>query len=90
MAAPRRVAFLLFDQVEVLDFAGPFEAFGVTGWSRPPLPFDVYTVAQSRHPVLARNNLSINPDYDFASCPNRMCSLCRVVQERGARCTMRA
>jgi transcriptional regulator GlxA family with amidase domain len=69
MAAPRRVAFLLFDQVEVLDFAGPFEAFGVTGWSRPPLPFDVYTVAQSRHPVLARNNLSINPDYDFASCP---------------------
>lgn len=69
MVGSRRVAFLLFDAVEVLDFAGPFEAFGVTGWRRPPAPFDVFTVAQSRKPVMARNNLSVNPDYDFDSCP---------------------
>lgn len=69
MAGSLRVAFLLFDNVEVLDFAGPFEAFGVAGWKTPPAPFDVFTVAQSRKPVMARNNLSINPDYDFASCP---------------------
>lgn len=69
MAVQRRVAFLLFDAVEVLDFAGPFEAFGVTGWRSPPSPFDVFTVAQSRKPVMARNNLSVNPDYDFDSCP---------------------
>ncbi len=69
MAVQRRVAFLLFDAVEVLDFAGPFEAFGVTGWRNPPAPFDVFTVAQSLKPVMARNNLSVNPDYDFDSCP---------------------
>ena len=28
---PRNVAILIFDQVEVLDFCGPFEVFSVTG-----------------------------------------------------------
>jgi hypothetical protein len=27
----RNVAILIFDEVEVLDFCGPFEVFGVTG-----------------------------------------------------------
>jgi hypothetical protein len=27
----RTVAIFIFDEVEVLDFAGPFEIFGVTG-----------------------------------------------------------
>ena len=29
-AAPLKVAILVFDDVEVLDFAGPFEVFAVT------------------------------------------------------------
>lgn len=66
---PRRVAILLFDNVEVLDFAGPFEVFAVAGWRQHPKPFDVYTVAQSERTVLARNNLRVEPDYSFATCP---------------------
>lgn len=27
----RKVAILIFDEVEVLDFCGPFEVFAVTG-----------------------------------------------------------
>lgn len=57
-----RVAILMFDDVEVLDFAGPFEVFGVSG-------FDVHTVAQESRPVLSRNKLSVNPDYNFEDCP---------------------
>ncbi|ARK12575.1 DJ-1/PfpI family protein [Fibrivirga algicola] len=63
----RQVAILLFNEIEVLDFAGPFEVFGVAGrqsgqtrFSEPP--FQVFTVAE-RGPVYARNGLSINPTY---------------------------
>lgn len=63
----RHVAILLFDEIEVLDFAGPFEVFGVAGRHAAPKPFReppfrVFTVAE-RGPVYARNGLSINPTY---------------------------
>ena len=66
---PRNVAILIFDDVEVLDFCGPFEVFAVTGERDNSRPFHVYTVAETDRPVLARNGLSVNPAYTFASCP---------------------
>ena len=65
----RRVAALLFDDVEVMDFAGPFEVFAVTGQRSGAGLFEVFTVARERRPVLARNGLSINPNFDFAEAP---------------------
>lgn len=65
----RNVAIFIFDEVEVLDFCGPFEVFSVTGKRDGSNPFNVYTVAQEKRPVLARNELSINPRYTFADCP---------------------
>lgn len=62
------VAVLLFDEVEVLDFAGPFEVFSITGKQEGLNPFEVYTVAE-KSPVSARNGLSINPHYTLANCP---------------------
>ena len=64
-----RTAILIFDDVEVLDFAGPFEVFSVTGRRRKLEPFDVFTVAERLAPVSARNGLSINPRHSFATCP---------------------
>ena len=69
MATSRNVAILIFDDVEVLDFAGPFEVFSVTRRSRDVKPFNVYTVAEHKHPVLARNNLSVNPTLGMDDCP---------------------
>jgi transcriptional regulator GlxA family with amidase domain len=65
----RQVAILIFDEVEVLDFCGPFEVFSVTGVMEPPQPFQVYTVAEALNPVSARNGLSVNPRYSFSDCP---------------------
>src|ERR1041384_899020 len=65
----RTVAILIFDEVEVLDFCGPFEVFSVTGRNSSPTPFNVYTVAEKPGPVMARNQLSVNPRYTFADCP---------------------
>ena len=54
----------------MLDFAGPFEVFSVTGKRDETDPFNVYTVAESEGPILARNGLSVNPSFTFANCPD--------------------
>ena len=64
----RNVAILIFDDVEVLDFCGPFEVFSVTGKRDGSDPFNVYTVAE-RPTISARNALSINPSYTVETCP---------------------
>jgi putative intracellular protease/amidase/catechol 2,3-dioxygenase-like lactoylglutathione lyase family enzyme len=69
MAATRNVAVLLFPDVELLDFAGPFEVFTTASrWSDPPA-FHVYTVAEKLEPVAARNGLSVNPHFLLETCP---------------------
>jgi transcriptional regulator GlxA family with amidase domain len=69
MSDQRNVAILIFDNVEVLDFAGPFEVFSVTGRRGNTIPFNVYTVAEKSDPVLARNGFSVNPRYTIYDCP---------------------
>ena len=65
----RNVAVLIFDDVEVLDFCGPFEVFSVAGRRDGSDPFNVYTVAE-KTPVRARNALSVNPHYTFENAPS--------------------
>ena len=65
----KNVALLLFDDVEVLDFAGPFEVFSVTSELNDYSLFNVYTVASEKRPIIARNGLSVNPDYAVTECP---------------------
>ena len=69
MTTPQNVAIFIFDEVEVLDFAGPFEVFNVAGSIISPAPFNTYTVAMSASPVKARGQLSINPHFTAASEP---------------------
>lgn len=67
---PRYVAILLFDEVEVLDFAGPFEIFSVAGNRKGEVaPFNVYTVAAKAGSISARNKLIVIPHYTLDSCP---------------------
>lgn len=68
-------AIYLFPEVEVLDFAGPFEVF--TTASRvlttlnpsAPAPFNVFTVAGKAGTVRTRAGLVVTPDYTFADHP---------------------
>ena len=69
MIRTRNVAILIFDDVEVLDFCGPFEVFSVTNQIHSLKPFNVYTVAEHDKPVIAANNLSVNPRYTIKNCP---------------------
>jgi len=65
----KTVALLLFPEVEVLDFAGPFEVFSVAAQSIEPAPFRVVTVSASRTWLATVGGLKVVPDHDLDSCP---------------------
>jgi transcriptional regulator GlxA family with amidase domain len=69
MTTTRTVGILIFDDVEVLDFCGPFEVFAVTGRQVLPNALDVFTIGHTRDAVTARNGLSVNPRYALAEAP---------------------
>jgi transcriptional regulator GlxA family with amidase domain len=65
---------LVFPDVEVLDFCGPFEVFSVTRLDesrrRQELsPFEVLVIAETREPIVATGRLRVLPDHDLGSCP---------------------
>ncbi|MCU0424363.1 MAG: DJ-1/PfpI family protein [Candidatus Kapabacteria bacterium] len=65
----RNVAILLFNDVEVLDFAGPFEVFSVTAELNSYKPLLVYTCAETPETLTARNGLKVIPDYSLETAP---------------------
>lgn len=64
-----RVGIFLYDDVEVLDFAGPFEVFSVTEIENDQQPFVVETVSEKGNLVIATNGLKVQPDYSFDNVP---------------------
>lgn len=68
--SPRNVAILIFDDVEVLDFAGPYEVFNVASDSARPAPFYVYNVGLTPNPVSARGRFTVTPRYTIDNCPD--------------------
>ena len=69
MPTTRNLAILIFEDVEVLDFCGPFEVFSVANRFTEPAAFKVVTVAENAGPVLARGGLSVNPHHRLGDCP---------------------
>lgn len=77
MTRKLQVGILVFDDVEVLDFAGPFEVFSRTRTvpglesrrSEDSAPFNVFTVAPRAGPIIATGGLEVVPHCDFATSP---------------------
>jgi transcriptional regulator GlxA family with amidase domain len=65
----KNVAILIFPEVEVLDFAGPFEVFAVADELRGHDTFHTFTVAPAPGTLRTRNGLQVVPDFTFESCP---------------------
>ena len=70
----KRVGILVFPDVEVLDFCGPFEVFSVTRLDESrrreePSPFEVVLVAETTEPITATGGLRVLPDHALVSCP---------------------
>jgi transcriptional regulator GlxA family with amidase domain len=71
---PLTVGILVFDQVEVLDVAGPFEVFTVTRLNKElrqeeSSPFRVLLVSENMDQVSAVGGLRFTPDVTQDNCP---------------------
>lgn len=60
-----QIDILLFNEIEVLDFAGPFEVFSIASNENKKI-FEVLTVGQTGEIISARNGLKILPTTKFS------------------------
>lgn len=65
----KTVGIFLFDEVEVLDFAGPFEVFSVGSQFSDPKEFKVFTFSAEGASIKGVNGLSINPEFGISNLP---------------------
>ena len=70
----KRVGIVLFENIEVLDFCGPFEVFSVTRLNEDrrqeePSPFEVLLIAEKKDPVLTTGGMQVIANHTFESCP---------------------
>ncbi len=71
------LGIFLFDKVEVLDFAGPFEVFSSTRVvkesgkrdSTPLSPFKLVTISEKDRKIITTGGLTIFSDFIFKNCP---------------------
>ncbi len=70
-----KVAYAISPGVTLIDFAGPWEAFGEVMVSslgttmNDQMPFDQYLVAKSADPVQTESAMEVVPSFTFASAP---------------------
>jgi len=68
----RNVAIVVYEGVELLDFAGPGEVFAAAaneGADRGQPAFNVYTVAPTRKPIKSQDFVTIQPAYSVEDAP---------------------
>lgn len=76
------VGILLFDDVDALDFTGPYEVFNLTTYKDSDVnklfmnkleiqekPFNVSTVSEDGSSIEVHNGLIVQPDYNFNNAP---------------------
>src|SRR2546423_14925976 len=68
----RNVAIVLYDGVELLDFAGPGEVFAAAariGATDDAPAFRVYTVGRSKKPLTSEGFVKIAPEFSVEDAP---------------------
>ncbi|MEM7739085.1 MAG: DJ-1/PfpI family protein, partial [Deinococcota bacterium] len=63
------VAILVYDNAEVLDFAGPFEVFSVTTLPDGSAPFKVSLIATEMREIQAINGMKVVPNETIETLP---------------------
>jgi len=59
---PRRVAILVFDGVQIIDYTGPYEVFGQAH-------FEVFTVSKDGKPITTAMGMRVTPTYSMENAP---------------------
>ena len=67
MGAPLSVGILIFNEVEVLDFTGPYEVFSLATTLDNKKLFSVSTIGETGDVISARNGLKVQPTHKFSN-----------------------
>ena len=63
-----KVGIVIFNEVEVLDFAGPYEVFSLASKGNEKI-FEVKTISETGKLISARNGLKVLPDFSYQNEP---------------------
>lgn len=63
------IGIFLFNDIELLDFAGPYEVFSVATELQDNPLFNVFTITEDGAGIRSVNGLRVMPDYDFENHP---------------------
>ncbi|MBX3422347.1 MAG: DJ-1/PfpI family protein [Pirellulaceae bacterium] len=71
----KQVGIVIFDDVEILDFCGPYEVFSAVRLDEPQRretlsPFNVQLVAEHLNPITTTGGMVVQPHCSFANCPD--------------------
>lgn len=58
----KKVAILIFEGVQIIDYTGPYEVFGQAGW-------EVFAVAEKSDMITTTMGMQVTPNYTFENCP---------------------
>lgn len=78
----KKIGILLFDYVDILDFAGPAEVLSLTAHNKaeqvitlykkqllPTRPFEVITITENGEKIKTHSGISVEPDYSIHQHP---------------------
>lgn len=70
----KHVGIVLFNDIEVLDFCGPFEVFSATRLDEEkrraePSPFEVSLISETLAHIITTGGMKVMPQYSFENCP---------------------
>jgi transcriptional regulator GlxA family with amidase domain len=90
----KRVGIVIFPEVEVLDFCGPYEVFTVTRLDETrrreePSPFQVQLVAEREETIATAAGMRVLPDCTLAACPPWISWWCPAAGARGGSCRIK-
>ncbi len=66
----KNLGIFIFPDVEVLDFAGPFEVFSSLNELNQNRLLNVFTIGETCETIRAKNGLQVVPDYTLETCPS--------------------
>lgn len=83
MKKQQQVGILLYDYMDILDFAGPAEVLSLTAVNKgyqalnlykkkmlPNNPFRVFTITENGEQIRTHTGIKVVPDYDFENAPH--------------------
>lgn len=69
MSNIRNVAVLIYNNVELMDFCGPYDVFSMANKMSEVTLFNIYTVSEIQGDIKTQNGLIVKAQYSIKDCP---------------------